>query len=134
MCALVELRNERLDKVLDPPQWMQIVNVNLFKTETSWATRVAMAGWKQAIDLDISAMPPSEAADNFLMHLWDSPAGPDEFARYHIHRTIPQAASGSACIPPQVSMMNSKYVSFRNARPGNPQSGYVPYSCAVLCG
>ena len=47
VCALKELRNERLEKgldPLDPPQWMQIVKVNLLKTETSWATRVAIAG------------------------------------------------------------------------------------------
>ena len=82
---------------------MQIVKVNLLKTETSWSTRAAIAGRKQAIDLDISAVPPWEAADNFLMHLRDSPAGPEESARDHIHRTIPKAASGSAWIPPQVS-------------------------------
>ena len=35
VCALVELRSERLEKGLNPPQWMQIVNVNLLKTETS---------------------------------------------------------------------------------------------------
>ena len=101
--ALKELRNERLEKGLNPPQWMQIVKVNLLKTETSWATRVGLAGRKQAIDLDISAVPPSEAADNFLMHSQDSPAVPDESARDHIHRTIPKAASGYAWIPPQVS-------------------------------
>ena len=44
------------------------MKVNLLKTETSWATRASIAGWKQAVDLDISAVPPSEAADNFLMH------------------------------------------------------------------
>ena len=77
--------------------------VNLLKTETSWSTRVAIAGRKQAIDLDISAVPPSEAADNFLMHLRDSPARPAESARDHIHRIIPKAASGSAWIPPQIS-------------------------------
>ena len=49
------------------------MKVNLLKTETSWAIRVAIAGRKQAIDLDISAVPPSEAADNLLMHLRDSP-------------------------------------------------------------
>ena len=103
MCALKELRNEHLEKGLDPPQWMQIVNVNLLKTETSWAIRVSIAGRKQAIDLDISAVPPSEAADNFLLHLRDLPAGPDETAREHIQRTIPKGASGSAWIPPQVS-------------------------------
>ena len=80
-----------------------MVKVNLLKTETSWATRVATAGRRQAIDLDISAVQPSEAADNFLMHLQDSPAGPDETAREHIHRTIPKAASGSASVPPQGS-------------------------------
>ena len=31
-------------------------------------------------------------------------------------------------------MMNSKYVSFSNVRPRNPQSGNVPSSCIVLCG
>ena len=103
VCALKELRNERLEKGLDPPQWMQIVKVNLLKTETSWATRVGIVGLKQAIDLDISAVPRSEAADKFLMHLRDSPATPDESAREHIHRTIPKPASGSAWIPPQVS-------------------------------
>ena len=50
---------------------MQIVKVNLLKTETSWATRVSIAGRKQASDLGISAMPLSEEADNFLMHLRD---------------------------------------------------------------
>ena len=85
VCALKELRNEHLEKGLDPPQWMQIVKVSLLKTETSWATRVSIAGRKQAINLDISALPPSEAADNFLMHLPDSPAGPDETAREHTH-------------------------------------------------
>ena len=70
---------------------------------TSWSTRVAIADWKQAIDLEISAVPPSEAADTFLMHLQDSPAWPEESARDHIHRTIPRAASGSAWIPPHVS-------------------------------
>ena len=94
--ALKELRNERFEKGLDPPQWMQIVKVNLLKTETSWGTRVEIIGRKQAMDLDISAVPPSEAADNFLMHLRDSPAGPDQSARDRIHRTIPKAASGSA--------------------------------------
>ena len=103
VCALVELRSERLEKGLDEPQCMQIVKVNLLKTGTSWSTQVAIAGSNQAIDLDISAVPPSEAADNFLMHLRDSPDGPDESARDHIHRTIPKTASGSAWIPPQVS-------------------------------
>ena len=103
VCALKELRNERLEKGIDPPQWMQVVRVNLLKTETSSATQVSIAGPKQAIDLNISSLPPSEAADNFLMLLRDWPAGPDETAREHIHRTIPKAASGSAWIPPQVS-------------------------------
>ena len=69
VCALKELPNKRLEKGLDPPQWMQIVKVNVLKTEKSWATRVGIAVRRQAIDLDISAVPPSEAADNFLMHL-----------------------------------------------------------------
>ena len=71
LCALKELRNERPAKGLDPPQWMQVVKVNLLKTETSWATRVSIARQKQAIDLNISAVPPSEPADNFLLHLRD---------------------------------------------------------------
>ena len=33
---------------------------------------VAIAGRKHAIDLDVSALPPLEAADNFLTHLRDS--------------------------------------------------------------
>ena len=103
LCALKELPEQRLEQDLDRSQWMQVVKVNLLKTETSWATRLSIAGRKQANDLDISAVPPSEAADNFLMHLRDSPAGLDETAREHIHRTIPKAASGSAWIPPQVS-------------------------------
>ena len=84
VCALKELPNERFEKGFDPPQWMQAVKVNLLKTESSWATRVSIADRKQAIDLEISAVPPSEAADNFLMHLRDSPAGPDDTAREHI--------------------------------------------------
>ena len=38
VCALKELRDQRLEQGLDPPQWMQVVKVNLLKTETSWAT------------------------------------------------------------------------------------------------
>ena len=38
VCALKVLRNDRLQKGLDPPQWMQIVKLNLLKTETSRAT------------------------------------------------------------------------------------------------
>ena len=64
---------------------MQIVEVNLLKTETSWATRVGIAGRKQAIDLDIYAVSPSEPADNFLMHLRDLPAGSDETAREQLN-------------------------------------------------
>ena len=85
VCALKKLQNEHLEKGLDPPQWMQVVKVNLLKTETSLATRVSIAGQKQAIDLDVSAVPPSEAADNFFMHLQDSPARPDGTARENIH-------------------------------------------------
>ena len=38
VCAMKELRNERFGKGLDTPQWMQVVKVNLLKTETKWAT------------------------------------------------------------------------------------------------
>ena len=38
VCAMKELRDERFEKGLDPPQWMQVVKVNLLKTETKWAT------------------------------------------------------------------------------------------------
>ena len=69
VCALKELRNERLQKGLDQPQWMQIVKVNLLKTENSWATRVLIASRKQAIDPNISAVPSSEAAENWRMRL-----------------------------------------------------------------
>ena len=103
-----------------------MVKVNLLKTETSWATRVAIAGRKQAIDLDISAVPPSEAANNFLMHLRDSPAGPDETAREHIHRTIPKAASESAWVPPQVSEDELQVCSIVIARPRNPNMATHP--------
>ena len=82
---------------------MQIVKVSLLKTETSWAGRVSITGQRQAIDQEISAVRPSEAADTFLMHLRDLLAGPDERATERIHRTIPKAASGSAWIPTQVS-------------------------------
>ena len=99
--ALVELRSEHLKKGIDVPQWMQILKVNVLKTETSMSTRVAIAGRKQVIDLDISAVPPPGAADNLRMHLRDSPAGPQESARDHIHRTIPKAASRGAWILPQ---------------------------------
>ena len=43
VCALKELQKECLEKGLDPVQWMQVVKVNLLKTETSWATRVSIA-------------------------------------------------------------------------------------------
>ena len=48
---------------------MKVVKVSLLKKESYRATRVAMVSQKQATDLDISALPPSAAADNFLMHL-----------------------------------------------------------------
>ena len=124
LCALKELRNERPEKGLDPPQWMQVVKVNLLKTETSRATRVSIAGRKQAIDLNIVAVQPSEAADNFILHLRDSPAGPDETAREHIHRTIPKAASGSAWIPPQVSDDELKVCSIVECEASQSESGY----------
>ena len=132
VCALKELRNERLEKGLDPPQWMQVVKVNLLKTETSWATRVSIAGRKQAIDLDISAVPPSEAADNFLMHLRDSPAGPDETAREHIHRTILKAASGSAWVQPQVSDDELQVCSIVECEASQSEYGYSSSSCPEL--
>ena len=132
VCALKELRTEPLEKGLDPPQWMQVVKVNLLKMETSWATRVSIAGRKQAINLDISALPPSEAADNFLMHLRDSPAGPEETAREHIHRTIPKAASGSAWIPPQVSDDELQVCSIIECEASQSEYGYSSSSCPVL--
>ena len=103
VCALVELRSDPPEKGLVPPQWMQVVKVNLLKTETSWSIWVGIADWKQGTDLDISAVPPSEAADNFLMHLRDSPAWPEESARDHIPGTIRKVASESGWLPPQVS-------------------------------
>ena len=112
VCALLELRGEHFQKGLDPPQWMQIVKVHLLKTGTSWSTRVAIAGQKQAMDLDISAVPPSEAADNFLMHLRHSPAGPEESARDQIHRIVPKTASAGAWIPPKVSHDELQVCSF----------------------
>ena len=132
VCALKELRDQRIEQGLDPPQWMQVVKVNLLKTETSWATRVSIAGRKQAIDLDISAVPPSEAADNFLMHLRDSPAGPDETAREHIHRTIPKAASGSAWIPPQVSDDELQVCSIAECEASQSEYGYSSSSFTEL--
>ena len=126
VCALKALRDQLLEKGLNPPEWMQVVKVNLLKTEASWATPVAIAGQKQAIDRDISALPPSEAAANFLMHLQDSPAWPDETAREHIHRTIPKAASGSAGFHHKFPTVNSKYVPLSNARPRNPNMATHP--------
>lgn len=82
---------------------MRKIRVNLLDTETSWATRVAIAGRKQAVDLDISAVPPSEAADNFLLHLRNAPREPGESDRDWINRTIPNAAEGSAWIPSQIA-------------------------------
>ena len=96
------------------------------KTDTSWATRITIAGRKQAIDLDISAVRPSEAADNFLLHLRDSPSGPDRTAREHIHRTIPKAASGSAWIPPQVSDDELQVCSIVECEPRNPNMATHP--------
>ena len=128
VCALKELRKEKIERGLDPSQWMQVVKVNLLKTETSWATQVSIAGWKQAIGLNISAVPPSEAADNFLVHLRDSPAGPDETAREHIHRTIPIAASGSAWIPPQVSDDELQVCSIVEGEASQSKYGYSSFS------
>ena len=108
---------------------MQVVKVNLLKRETNWATRVAIAGRKQAVDLDIFAVPPSEAADNFLMHLRDSPAGPDETAREHIHRTFPKAASGSAWIPPPVSDDELQVCSIVKCKASQSEYGYSSSSC-----
>ena len=132
VCALKELRNECLEKGLDPPQWMQAVKVNLLRRETSWATRVSIAGRKQAIDLHISAVPPLEAAHNFLMHFRDSPAGPDETAREHIHRSIPKAASGSAWIPPQISDDELQVCSILQCEASLSEYGYSSFSCPEL--
>ena len=132
VCALKALRDQGLEKGLDPPQWMQVVKVNLLKTETSWATRVAIAGRKQAIDLDISAVPPSEAADNFLMHLRVTPAGLDETAREHIHRTIPKAGTGSAWVPPQVCDDELQVCSIVKCEASQSEYGYSSFACAEL--
>ena len=132
VCALKALRDQRLEKGLGPPQWMQVVKVNLLKTETSWGTQVAIAGRKQAIDLDISAVPPSEAAGNFLMHLRDSPAGPDKTAREHINRTIPKAASGSAWVRPQVSEDELQVCSIVECEASQSEYGYSSSSCTEL--
>ena len=132
LCAPKELRDQRLEHGLDPPQWMQVVKVNLLKTETSWATQVSIASRKQAIDLDISPVPPSQAADNFLMHLRDSPAGPDETAREHIHQTIPKVASGSAWIPPQVSDDELQACSICKCEASQSEYGYSSSSCTEL--
>ena len=132
ICALKEVRNARLEKGLDPPQWMQVVKVNLLKTETSWATRLSIAGGKQAINLDISAVPPLEAADNFFMHLQDSPAGPDETAREHIHQTIPKAASGSALTPPHVCDDGLQVCSIVECEASQSKCGYSSSFCLDL--
>ena len=89
-----------------------------------------MVARKQAIDLDISAVPPSEAADNFLMHLRDSPAGPGETTRENIHRTIPKAASGSAWVPPQVSDYELQVCSIVECEASQSEYGYSSPSCA----
>ena len=134
VCALTELRNERLEKGLDPLQWMQIVKVNLLKTETSWATRLGITGQKQAIDLDISPVPPSEAVDNFLMHLPDSPTGPGETAREHFHRTNPKAASGSARIPPHISDDELQVCSFFECESSHPANWLrTLLLCTLVC-
>ena len=109
-----------------------MVKVNLLKRETSWATRVAIAGLKQAIDLDPFAVPPLEAADNFLMHLQDSPAGPDETAREHIRRAILKAASGSAWVPPQVSDDGLQVCSIVECEASQSEYGHSSSSCAEL--
>ena len=134
VCAPKELQEQPLEQGLDPPQWMQVVKVSLLKTETSWATRVSTAGRKQAIDLDISAVPPSEAANNFLMHLRDSPAGPDETAREHIHRTIPKAVSGSAWIPPQLCDDELQVCSIVKCEASQSKCGNSSSSCTELFG
>ena len=132
VCALKEPRNEHLAKGLDPPQWMQAVKVNLLKTETCPATRVSIAGRKLAIDLNISAVPPSEAAENFLMHLRDSLTGPDESAKEHSRGTIPKAASGSAWIPRQVSDDELQASSIIECKASQSEYGYSSSSCPVL--
>ena len=108
------------------------MKVNLLKTETSSATGVAIVGRKHAIDLDISAVSPSEAAENLLMHLRDSPAGPDETAREQIHRTIPKAASASAWVPPQVSDHELQVCSIVKSEALQSEYGYSSSSCAEL--
>ena len=132
VCALKDLRNEHPEKGLDPPQWMQVVKVDLLKGETSRAFRVSIAGRKQAMELDISAVPPSEAADNFLMHLRDSPAGPDKTAREDSHRTNPKAASGRSWIPPQVADDELQVCSIGECEVLRSKYGYVSSSCADL--
>ena len=101
--VIVELLGDRLERGLDPLQRMKVSKVNLLKTETSCSARVAIKDQKEAMDLDISAVPPWEAPDNSLLHLQDSPAWPKGYVRDHTHRTVPKAASRSAWMPPQVS-------------------------------
>ena len=82
--------------------------------------------------LDISAVPPSEAADNFLMHLPDLTAGPDETPRGHIRRTFPKAASGSAWVPPQNSDDELQGCSIVECKASQSKYGYSSSSCADL--
>ena len=131
-CALKALRDQRLERGLDPSQWMQVVKVTLLKTETSWATQVAIAGQKQAIDLDISAVRPSESADNFLMHLRDSQAGPEETGRKHIRCTFLKAASGSVWVPSQVSDNELQVCSIVKCEASQSEYGHSSSSCAEL--
>ena len=51
-----------MEKGFDTLVWMTRVRVNLLTAETSCSTCVAIAGRKQAMDLDITAVTPSEAA------------------------------------------------------------------------
>ena len=64
-------------------------------------------------------MPPSEAVDNFLMHLRDSPAGPDETAREHIHEPSRKPRAEVLGFHHKFPTMKSKYVPLSNARPRN---------------
>ena len=125
VCALKALRDQRLEKGLDPPPWMQVVKVNLLKTETSWATRVAIAGSRPSI----CTYPPCHRREQLATSL----------CICDIRRLGLTRLQGNTFTEPsrkwraevlgfrhKFPTTNSRYVPLSNARPRNPNMATHP--------
>ena len=79
-------------------------------------------------------MPPLEALDNFLVHLQDPRLALTSLPGITFTEPFRRPRAEVHGFRHRFPTMNSKYVPFLNARPRNPESGYVPSSHADACG